>query len=150
MNSIRQLSGATPRLAEIHAASFDFGWSESDFHDMLTRPHYLAYGVFDDADVKSFVVLSLVAGEGEILTLATDKTCRRQGLARDLMRFVIDQLKAENCESLFLEVAIDNPAALNLYESLGFRRTGLRKAYYSRASGPPVDGHTLRLELKRA
>ncbi|WP_140984306.1 GNAT family N-acetyltransferase [Asticcacaulis tiandongensis] len=150
MRSIRQLSEVTPQLSEIHAASFDFGWSASDFHGMLTRPHYLTYGIYDDTQLKSFVVLSLIAGEGEILTLATDTNCRRQGLARDLMRFVIDRLKAENCDSLFLEVAVDNPAALNLYETLGFHRTGLRKAYYSRLSGPPVDGYALRLELKRA
>lgn len=150
MRSIRQISEASPQLSEIHAAAFDFGWSTSDFHNMLCRPHYLAYGVFDDSDLKSFVVLSLVAGEGEILTLATDAGFRRHGLARDLMRFVIDQLQAQNCDSLFLEVAVDNPAALNLYETLGFHRTGLRKAYYSRLSGPPVDGYALRLELKKA
>lgn len=150
MYSLRPVREMTPRLVQIHAESFDYGWTESDFHALLTKPHYRTYGVFAGDDLKSFVILSLVAGEGEILTLATDAGSRRQGLARDLMRFVISQLQAEACESLFLEVAVDNPSALNLYDGLGFQRAGMRKSYYSRRHGPPVDGHVLRLELKRA
>ncbi|MFT4089650.1 MAG: ribosomal protein S18-alanine N-acetyltransferase [Asticcacaulis sp.] len=150
MASIHTITDQAQRLAEIHAASFDFSWSASDFDDMLKGPHYLTYGVFADETIKSFVVLSHVAGEGEILTLATDPHHRRQGLAGDLMRHVIETLRADAFESLFLEVAADNPTALNLYERLGFRRAGVRKAYYSRRIGPPVDGYALRLELKKA
>ena len=40
---------------------------------------------------------------------------------------------------LFLEVAADNDAAVALYEGLGFKIAGARKAYYQRAGGENVD-----------
>jgi len=88
-----------------------------------------------------------VAGEGEILTIATDPDFQRRGLARMLLERVIKTLRDEGAESLFLEVAIDNPAAIHLYEGVGFKKTGRRKAYYSRKDKPPADAHILRLAL---
>ena len=43
---------------------------------------------------------------------------------------------------MFLEVGIDNPAALALYAGLGFAKVGMRKGYYS-----GTDALVLRLPL---
>ncbi len=48
---------------------------------------------------------------------------------------------------LFLEVAADNDAAIALYEGLGFKIVGARKAYYQRAGGVNVDAVILALGL---
>jgi len=150
MNVIRPLTEISPRLAQIHASAFDWGWSEADFLDLMQRPFHHILGLYRDDDLLSFVVYSHVVGEAEILTLATDARYRRQGLACALMQQLIAHLKAENGESLFLEVAVDNPAALQLYARLGFCQSDVRKAYYNRRSGPPVDGYILRLCFKNA
>ena len=44
----------------------------------------------------------------------------------------------------FLEVRVDNPAALALYEADGFARVGLRPGYYD---GGRVDAVTMRRDL---
>lgn len=147
---IRQTDAFSERLVQIHALSFEQGWQEGAFRALLSQPHHYLWGVFEEDDLRSFVLLSLVAGEAEILTLATDPACRRQGLAGRLLRHVLGELRSEGAETVFLEVAVDNPAALGLYDGLGFGKVGLRKAYYSRRSGPPVDGHMLRLRLEKA
>ena len=54
---------------------------------------------------------------------------------------------ALGAETLFLEVAVDNVAALGLYTALGFAETGRRKAYYARAGGPAADALILRVDL---
>jgi ribosomal-protein-alanine N-acetyltransferase len=48
---------------------------------------------------------------------------------------------------VFLEVGQDNPAALTLYDRLGFKRVGLRRDYYTRRDGARVDAVLMRLSL---
>ena len=52
-------------------------------------------------------------------------------------------------QSLWLEVAQDNAAALALYAAVGFEVIGRRPAYYRRAKGA-VDALTLLCRLNRA
>lgn len=144
---IRCTDTAPAELAAIHARCFDHAWSAGVFADLAAKPHHRLYVLEDDDRVVSFILLSVVLGEGEILTLATDPGVQGRGFGRRLLDHVIADLRAEGQEALFLEVAVDNTAALALYSRCGFERTGLRKAYYSRNIGPPVDGHILRLAL---
>ncbi len=147
MTLIRQLEHPGRQLAQIHAQCFDTPWSEGVFADLLIKPHHRTYVYERDGEIKSFVVMAVVAGEGEILTLATDPEFQNQGLAYGLMQQVIQSLKDEGADSLFLEVAVDNVHALKLYTACGFSKAGRRKAYYARVEGPPVDAYTLRLAL---
>ena len=147
MTMIRQLNAPCTQLEEIHSRCFDYGWSSGTFADLLIKPHHRTYVFEADGDVVSFVVMAVIQGEGEILTIATDPDYQNKGLARALLVQVIAALRKEGAESLFLEVATDNSAALRLYESCGFKRAGRRKAYYSRKDKAPVDAHILRLAL---
>ena len=52
-------------------------------------------------------------------------------------------------EEVFLEVAEDNPAAIRLYEAVGYEPVGRRKAYYERRGGA-VDAILLRARLNTA
>lgn len=148
MTSIRRLDAPSRQLAHIHSRCFDYGWDEPTFTDLLIKPHHRTYVFEHDGEIVSFVVMAVVEGEGEILTIATDPDYQNRGLARLLLEQVITSLRDEGAESLFLEVATDNAAALRLYEGVGFRKNGRRKAYYSRKDGAPVDAHILRLALK--
>jgi ribosomal-protein-alanine N-acetyltransferase len=147
MPLIRQLDTPSMQLEHIHTRCFDYGWSEGVFADLLIKPHHRTYVFEVEGEIVSFVVMTVVAGEGEILTICTDPDFQKRGLARMLLLQVIKTLRAEGAESLFLEAAIDNPAALRLYESVGFKKAGRRKAYYSRKDKPPADAYILRLAL---
>lgn len=147
MTVIRQLNAPCTQLEQIHARCFDYGWDAAYFSDLLIKPHHRTYVFEADGDVVSFVVMAVVAGEGEILTIATDPAYQNKGLARMLMEQVIGALRDEGAHSLFLECATDNPYALRLYESCGFTRCGRRKGYYARRDGAVVDAHILRLAL---
>lgn len=145
---IENIGQYTSDISKIHEQNFDFGWKDSEFIETLTKPTTLAKSVKINDEVQSFIFLSYISQEAEILTLATRSDAQNQGIATALLNAVIDDLKGLGCESIFLEVAIDNPPALALYKKLGFERVGLRKSYYSRRVGPPVDGHVLRLDLR--
>lgn len=144
---IRRLYQPPAEVADIHARCFEHPWSAGVFADLAIKPNHRLYAVDDNGRVVSFVLITVAAGECEILTLATDPDRQGMGFGCRLLEGVIAALRAEGNESLFLEVAVDNTAALALYKACGFERAGLRKAYYSRNQGPPVDGHILRLAL---
>jgi ribosomal-protein-alanine N-acetyltransferase len=144
---IRLSESHAPEMARIHAQCFDHPWSEGVFTDLAVRPNHLAYGLAQGGALKSFVLLTVVADEGEILTLATDRAAQGRGLATGLLDAVMTNLREDGVNQVSLEVAVDNPAALRLYEKAGFATVGLRKAYYTRPNAAPVDGRILRLAL---
>ena len=73
----------------------------------------------------------VAAEEGEILTLAVAPAVRGKGLGRALLQAAITHARALGAQTMFLEVGVDNPAALALYTALGFAKVGNRKAYYN-------------------
>ena len=117
------------------------GWTDGDVQREIDNVLHLG------RHFRGRMALMLDLG-GEILTFATDPAHQKQGHGRRLIDHVITILRQDDQESVFLEVAVDNVAALALYTACGFEQVGLRKAYYARAGGAPVDGHMLRLALK--
>lgn len=132
-------------LALIHAEAFVDPWSGAEIGTLMA-----GLGAFpllarlDDAPA-GFILCRVAADEAEVLTLATRPAMRRRGVASSLLDAARLVCGAE-AKVLFLEVAEDNPAALALYRSKGFREVGRRSAYYRRAGGP-VAALILRLEL---
>lgn len=123
-------------LSKLHMRAFasDRGWSPDEFEALLS-----GRGVHLVTRDGAFLLGRAIAGEAEILTLATDPRARRQGLARSMLRDFIDLAHELGCDRLFLEVARDNMPALALYEAEGFARIGTRPGYFARAGRAPVD-----------
>jgi ribosomal-protein-alanine N-acetyltransferase len=124
-------------LAALHARAFRTPppWSAADFAGFLAEP--LAF-LLVEGDA-GFLLGRAVAGEAELLTLAVSPDARRRGLGRKLVARFLYQARLRGAESVFLEVAADNPAAIALYESAGFQRAGLRRAYYQAPDGTRID-----------
>lgn len=130
-------------LAALHARCFTLPppWDAGAFAGFLADPtcHLTCDGQ------RAFVLLRHVAGEIEVLTLATDPTARRQGLARKLL---VQSLAAlPHATECFLEVAEPNLPARALYTSLGFVQVGLRRSYYRTQAGQTAHALVLRASL---
>jgi tRNA threonylcarbamoyl adenosine modification protein YeaZ len=139
---------AAPLLAALHARSFDQPWGASSFTEMLAVPGTLALLAHRGDVPAGFILVRTIAGEAEILTLATEPSARRSGIASRLLEAAYPFLQALKAEALFLEVAADNDAALELYARQNFIRSGLRKAYYARVNGAAVDAILMRRDLR--
>jgi [ribosomal protein S18]-alanine N-acetyltransferase len=83
------------------------------------------------APVAAFVSCWIVADELHVNTIAVDTPFRRRGLARLLMRHVMEAAAQKGAVRATLEVRASNEAARKLYESLGFRVTAVRRRYYT-------------------
>ena len=142
----------TGALSRAHARSFDPAWSAEDLEALLTGPGGYAILAHEDglpAAVRGFLLARAIAGEAEILTLAVDPPHRRQGLARALIEAAVAAAVNAGAESMFLEVAADNDAAIALYRSAGFERVGSRGGYYVRPGRAAIDALVLRRTLNR-
>lgn len=123
-------------LAELHARAFvtPAPWSPPQIAALLDDPH-----VFLCAKQGAFLIGRAVAGEAELLTLATDPDHRRLGLGRALLRAFAEEARRRNATEAFLEVAADNDAARALYASEGWQESGRRPRYYRAPDGTRLD-----------
>lgn len=134
-------------LAVLHADSFDQPWGEADIAALLGQPGAFGLIAHDAGEDAGFLLARAVAGEAEILTVAVAPHRRRFGLGRALVDAAEDYARRDGAEAIYLEVAVDNTAALALYEGRGFARAGFRPRYYARVGREAADALVLRLPL---
>lgn len=136
-------------LAALQSASFEDLWSPGAMEDLLAMPGAFALIAEQDGTPRGFVLARAAAGEAEILSIAVHGSARRRGLGRALLAAALDAATARRARTIFLEVAVDNAAALGLYTALGFSEAGRRRAYYPREGRPATDALILKADLPR-
>lgn len=65
-----------------------------------------------------------------LYSIATAPAARGRGLGARLLAAAEAAARARGCRALRLEVRVDNPAAIGLYERAGYRRIGAYAGYY--------------------
>ena len=127
---IRQLANEElEQLSTIDALVNLNPWSLADYLGLA--PHQQAWGIFTGPNkLAGGCVYSQVLDQGEILQLCITRANQRQGLARQILTAVCAQMQQNSVSEIFLEVRIDNLAAIKLYQALGFNQISIRKNYY--------------------
>ena len=133
------LSPATPRdaapLAALHVASFNRGWSEHEFEQLLTDRSVIVDRATRGRRILGFILSRRAADEAEILSVAVARSWRGHGLARRLLDLHLRRLAGLGLHAVFLEVDEDNTPARRLYARAGFREVGRRPGYYAQSGG---------------
>ena len=127
------------QVATLHAKCFDDAWSAASMRDLLKDPNVLTLGIQSDGQLIAFAMGQTVAGETDILTIATDPDLRRQGLASQMIEALVKRMGERGVMRITLDVAEDNVAARELYRAHGFVEDGRRPRYYKAARDIPVD-----------
>ncbi len=135
-------------FARLHALCFPAPWSASAFHGSLLSMGAVGLLAEDGAETLGLALVSTSGDDAEILTIAVAPDAQRGGVGRALMRAAEAQALSRGARAIFLDVAADNIAARALYDGLGYKAVGQRKAYYSAGRDAPVDSLTLRLTLE--
>jgi len=120
--AVWQLFQAAPEAAD---------WSEISIRNSLRDSQTIALASACDQEIVGCIFGTNIAGEAEILNLAVKTSHRRQGIASQLVRGLLDEWATQGVERVFLEVRESNAGAIGLYEGFGFRQTGRRKRYYA-------------------
>lgn len=132
-SSIDHISPIAKAMANIHALSFETGWSAQNMQDHLT--HDYVWAMKDKDTLCAFIIIRLIADQADIITLATAPTSRRAGYGRTLLAHIHQWLPTQGGSILFLDVAEDNAPAIALYEKFNYERFLKRPAYYRRKNG---------------
>ena len=129
-------------LAVIHRQCFEKSWSKDFFKNLLTGPTncpVFGWVVLQNQTPAGFILARHLISETEILTFCILPNYRNKGLGQSLVKQLI-----QNCQKpIFLEVAIYNQSALNLYQRAGFVITGKRKNYYNDKQGQLEDAYVM-------
>ncbi len=143
-SAIKTHPAMTPEdMTALYARCFpDRPWDESEITTLLNRADVVS--VITD---NGFVLASCIAPEAEILTIAVSPDHRRQGIASELFRTLWSNFSTRGIDTVFLEVASGNSAAMELYKSFDFQEVGRRKGYYTRINAPAEDAVVMRCAL---
>ena len=76
---------------------------------------------------------------GRIYGLAVHPNARGRRIGPKLMRELMHRLRSRGAQQVYLEVRPDNPAAVRLYESFGFRFCKPLESYYA----PGIHAHRM-------
>lgn len=135
-------------IARLHAEGFYCGWSREEFAAYIAGEGTPVYIACDSKRrIAGFAMLRHIGEEVELITIAVDRKWRKKGVGLMLMRALFGALLMSPAKRMLLEVAADNPAALRLYDKLGFTRVGERKGYYPRPDGTPATAIVMSRDL---
>jgi len=133
--SIERESFNAPKNGNIFSSVYD---------DAARHMHYfVAQG--EDGVVAGYLILSLVADEAEIITLAVRPVLRRRGIATRLVGEALEFARSAGATACYLEVRESNLSARRLYEKVGFSIVRRRKMYYS---APAEDALVMRYTMR--
>lgn len=131
---------AVPLMAELHAGAFDADerWGPVAIGTMLGMPGAFGLLAADAGAPLGFALGRVAADEAEVLTIAVRPDARRRGVARALLRALVDTAAGRGAVALFLEVSERNDAARALYAAFGAVQVGRRPRYYPDGSAALV------------
>ncbi len=136
MSEARQRDAAA--IAALHAASFQRGWGEDEFHRLLIDRGVVAHRAVIGRTMVGFILSRMAAGEVEILSVAIAPAWRGRGFARPLLDLHLRRLAGLGVRAVFLEVDEHNEPACRLYRNAGFSEVGVRKGYYQEGASALV------------
>lgn len=127
----RDVFGVSAWSSSLVAEEFKYGfsrWRAVDVEGMLAA--YAVYGFDGDAF--------------HLMNLVVDPAARGTGLGRLLMADLLAEARNLKVPDVWLEVAVNNVAALALYRAHGFEDVRVRKKYYQPEG---LDAQVMRLRL---
>lgn len=136
-----------PQVIDIERRAYAFPWTEGIFRDCLSVGYSAWIVASPSEEVLAYAVMSMAVGEAHVLNLCVEPAYHQQGLGRFLLAHLRAVARAAGMDIMLLEVRKSNTAAIALYQSMGFHKLGVRKAYYPARDGSEdalLLGHTLK------
>jgi ribosomal-protein-alanine N-acetyltransferase len=129
-----------------HAATHQ-AWSEKLFASFLSNAASYGCALIENDEPAAFILAQGAGDEAEIVNLVTTPLSRRKGYAEKLVNEFAAHMASTGKSRLFLEVAVNNVAAIGLYTKLGFIQCGHRPNYYAQGDGTSLDAILMQKSL---
>lgn len=120
---------------DIEQLAHPIPWSKQIFFDNQ-GDNYLNLKLCDKNQLIGFAICQIVLDEATLFNIAIHPDYQGQGLGKQLLEALQQQLRDKHIMTLWLEVRASNQSAIQLYEKCGFNLVTERKNYY-----PTVEGN---------
>jgi ribosomal-protein-alanine N-acetyltransferase len=128
---IREMNKAdVPAVALLEKECFSDPWPENILTGMFDNGMDRMFVLEDGGAVIGYVNIRILGAEAELMRIALTAEKRGRKLSRLLMDRALLFLRDSGVQAVTLEVRSENLPAVSLYESYGFLREGIRRAYY--------------------
>ena len=125
------MSGADlDKVVAVERLCYPHPWRAEQFLQELNNPVSQIDLLSAEGQLCGYICYWLIAGEMQILNIATAPDWRRQGVADRLLTRVFETCRSAGLASAWLEVREGNLAAISLYRRHGFEVAGGRTGYY--------------------
>ncbi|MBM5571058.1 MULTISPECIES: ribosomal protein S18-alanine N-acetyltransferase [Deefgea] len=115
-------------LIELDEATNPHPWTGKQWVDSLEN--HTCYGWWQGGSLVGFAVCMITLDEAELLLIAISPSLQRKRLGSQLLQAVLQELRVQGVQQLFLEVRESNTAACEFYRRHLFTQSGRRKGYY--------------------
>ena len=115
-------------LIKINKDVFDYSASIEDFENYFNEDTIKIWKILTQK-IIGFVIFYHVKDEIEIIQIGIMKACQRKNYGSSIINKI---KKLNDIRKIFLEVSVENTQAINFYLKNGFKKIGIRKAYYKR------------------
>jgi ribosomal-protein-alanine N-acetyltransferase len=118
-------------IEEIERRSFRAPWPRPIFVGELTKPTSICLGAFVDDTLRGFLIVSKRSDVWDMMNIAVDPDCRRQGIAARLLERLFELTADDDTHRGYsLEVRVSNTVSIALCERFGFETRRLSPGYY--------------------
>lgn len=126
--------------------AYAFPWSRANFADALGSGYQAQRLMAGDQLLGYFIAMQGV-DEVHLLNITVAPEYQGQGWAPVMLEALATWARGLAAGWLWLEVRVSNARAIQVYLAHGFRRVGLRKAYYPNGYAPREDAIVMSLKL---
>lgn len=105
-------------------------WDKKFFLNLIKNKNSILYTLKDKKSTVGFVAGTISDRDCDIIMMVIDIKSRQKGFGSLLLSSTLCLLKAMGVTNIYLEVAVNNIRAINLYEKNGFKKINTRKSYY--------------------
>jgi len=148
---------AREQILRIEQDSFSTPWTRKMFdaeldgnpfsHLFVARSAHEGCAAKERGEIVGYICFWVVFDELRFMNLAVERSARRRGIARELVRHALILGRERGAARAVLEVRASNEAARCLYEREGFHRLAARTKYYT---NPIEDAILMEMDLLEA
>ena len=120
-------------------------WSPTLIREDFRYGFHRYRGAEVDGALAAYAIYGYDGDAFHLMNLAVMPGVRRTGVGRALMDDFLAEASREGAPDVWLEVAVDNAAALALYRAYGFEDVRVRKRYYQPGD---IDAVVMKRELR--
>ena len=119
------------QVMEIEQGAFSLPWSKESYLGEL-KNRFAHYRVLDIGGVvAAYGGVWVIFEQAHITNVAVREQYRQRGMGSALLQALEQVARSRKADHIYLEVRPSNRAAVNMYESLGYGKSGARQAYYT-------------------